>query len=209
MNPSQIYDVLHRYVECRGAFICDLHSACSPEKGKKYRCLLPNSKVEVVDFDQVKIKADVEKSLESRKSVDAAVGSPSDTYFCFIELKSWGLLLAHKGTEKKIRKQAKKYSSDLPEKLLDSIKICKEVTNNDFIFDDCRIIYILLTDIPVRLKADKALYSIDSDLTALAGSSSNLNMLCNQLSQNIMDNIPRVETRYWECSEFDKEFSCL
>lgn len=53
--------------------------------------------------------------IESRKSVDALTESPTGSYLCFVELKSWDLLLSNKGTEKSIRKQAQKYESDLPQ----------------------------------------------------------------------------------------------
>lgn len=53
------------------------------------------------------------------------------------------------------------------------------------------------------------LSSIDSALTALAGTSSDLNKLCNRLSKDIMTNMPKIETRYWECRRFDAELSRL
>ena len=172
-------------------------------------CKKEGSKVKIIDFDSVKEQADIEKGIESRKSVDSVVATPSDSYFCFVELKSWQLLLTYKGDEKSIRKQAKNYESDLPRKLTDSIEICKQITNDVGVFDNCKIIYILLTDIPNQKNQMSGISNIDAKLTALAGTSSNLNLLCNQLSQNIMDNIPKVETRYWECSNFDVELSKL
>ncbi len=48
-----------------------------------------------------------------------------------------------------------------------------------------------------------------TDLAALAGISSDLRELCNSLSQGVMDGITAVETRYWECRNFDKELSVL
>lgn len=209
MTPKQIYDSIYHYVSNRNTTICDLHSACSPSKGKKYMCVESKSKIRVIDFDSVKIMADIECGIESRKSVDAVVDSPSNSFFCFIEMKSWELLLAHHRSEASIRKQVQKYESDLPEKLVKSIEICKQITNNDSIFDDCQIVYILITDISVETNKDSGILSIDSALTALAGSSSNLNMLCNQLSWGVMNNMSKVETRYWECRNFDVELSRL
>ena len=72
-----------------------------------------------------------------------------------------------------------------------------------------QIVYILITDIPVNSNLNSGISSINSALSALAGTSSNLNVLCNQLSRNIMNNIPKVETRYWECRSFDNELSNL
>lgn len=208
MTPRQVYNTISHYIGGRDTIICDLHSACSPIKGMGYMCAGTTSTVHVIDSDSVKIKADVERGVESRKSVDAVVSSPSGSYFCFVELKSWGLLLAHNGDERRIRKQAHKYKSDLPEKLAKSLEICKQVTRDNTVFNDCRVIYILITDIPVGIN-DSAILSIDSALTALAGTSSNLNKLCNQLSTGVMAGIPNVETRYWECRRFDAELSRL
>ena len=208
MTPKQIYDSIYQYIGNKDTIICNLHSACSQLKGKSYLCANVGSNIRTIDFDSVKELADIEKGIESRKSVDCVVCTPSDSYFCFVELKSWKLLLLHNGKEKDIRKQSIKYESDLPKKITDSIEICKQIINNG-VFDNCKIIYILLTDISNNTDPLSGLSSINSNLTALAGTSSNLNILCNKLTQNIMDNIPNVETRYWECCNFDAELSKL
>lgn len=207
MTPKQVYNSIYHYMGNQTTIICNLHSACSPLKG--YMCFKPQSNIPVIDFDSVKTKADIEDGIKSRKSVDAVVYSPSNAFFCFVEMKSWDLFLKHNGNEANIREQAKKYESDLPEKLTKSIEICKQITGDNSTFDDCHIVYILITDIPVKLDKDSAISSIDSKLMALAGTSSNLNVLCNQLSRDIMNNIPRVETRYWECRDFDRQLSAL
>ena len=206
MTPSEIYDKIRQYTGGCETIICDLHSACSPAKGKTYMCTSQGSRTHVIDFDTVKTEADKELNIESRKSVDALTKSPSNNYLCLVELKSWDLVLSYNGTEKSIRKQAKKYESDLPQKLTDSISICKQICKDNSTFDNCRIIFILLSDISVE---EDGLSDINSNLTALAGSSSNLNMLCNQLSADIMNGIPNVETRYWECREFDRKLEVL
>lgn len=209
MTPQQIYDSIYKYIGSQETIICQIHSACSPIKEKHYMCTSPKSWAPVLDFDSVKTKTDSEHGIESRKSVDAVIASPSNSVFCFVEMKSWHLVLTHHGNETKIRKKAQKYESDLPEKLAKSIEICKQVTQDNDVFNDCPILYILVTDIPVTNNKENGLSNIYSNLTALAGSSSNLNMLCNQLSKNIMNHIPKVETRYWECREFDAELSKL
>lgn len=207
MTPSEIYNIISEYIGRHDSVvICDLHSACAPRKGKMFLCQNGGSNVRVIDFDSVKTKADIALGIESRKSVDGIADAPSGSVFCFIEMKSWELLLSNNVTEAKIKKQARKYESDLPRKLADSIEICKQIGQDDSIFDNCRIVFILLTDISVK---DDGISSIDTALSALAGSSSNLNLLCNQLSTDIMKNIPQVETRYWECRDFDKRISLL
>lgn len=206
MTPLDIYNQVYAFSGLPTTIICDLHSACSPKKKKSYLCTHAGSKTPVIDFDEVKIRADVAQGLESRKSVDALTVSSSSTFLCFIELKSWELLITYNGSEKNVRNQVVKYSSDLPTKLSDSMEICEEITNNPDAFDSCKIIYILLTDISV---ADDGISAFSSDLMALAGTSSNLKELCNSLSQGVMDGITTVETRYWECRSFDKNISIL
>lgn len=206
MTPLDIYNQVYAFSGLPATIICDLHSACSPQKKKLYLCTHAGSKTPVIDFDNVKTRADIAQGLESRKSVDALTVSPSRTFLCFIELKSWELLITYNGSEKNVRKQVAKYSSDLPTKLSDSMQICKEITNNPDTFDKCKIIYILVTDISV---ADDGISAFNSDLMALAGISSNLKELCNSLSKGVMDGITSVETRYWECRSFDRRISVL
>ncbi len=62
------------------------------------------------------------------------------------------------------------------------------------------------------LKAVNNIRQIDeiySDLTALAGTSSDLHKLCNKLSKDIMSGISSIETRYWECRDFDSNIAKL
>ncbi len=206
MTPSEIYPVIRAYSGDKVTVICNIHSACAPVKGKKYMCIIAGSKHPVIDFDFVRTEADKRKSVKSRKSVDAVALTPSQKTLCFVELKSWELLIKNKGTEEKVKKKASKYTSDLPLKLSDSISICQEIIGNSDAFNGCRMLYVLVTDISVD---DNGLDALNADLSALAGISSNLNILCNRLSKNIMNDIPNVETRYWECREFDGEMAKL
>ncbi|MBD5355702.1 MAG: hypothetical protein HDR88_01685 [Bacteroides sp.] len=63
-----------------------------------------------------------------------------------------------------------------------------------------------MTDISVE---NNGLDALNADLSALAGISSNLICLCNKLSRDIMNSIPNIETRYWECRNFDEEMTRL
>lgn len=206
MTPTDIYDKICSFANRPTTIICDLHSACTPKKGNVYLCPHPGSQIQVIDFDEIKVLADKARGRASRKSVDALTLAPSHSYLCFIELKSWELLLANNGSERKIRTQSDKYASDLPIKLSDSMQICAEITKESDTFKGCRILYILLTDISVN---DSGLLALNSDLAALAGTSSDLRQLCNSLSQGVMDGITNVETRYWECRNFDDELAAL
>lgn len=204
MTPKEIYDVISDYSEERKTIICNLHSACTPYKKKVYMCKHPGSSWPVINFDAVKEKLDKSLSRESKKSVDALTISPNEKYLCFVELKSWNLLLSHNGTEHMIQKKAAKYKSDLPLKISDSFTICQEICEIESVVNTCKICYILVTDISVE---HEPLASIQSNLTALAGTSSKL--LCNQLSQDIMNGITGFETHYWCCRDFDKNIQHL
>lgn len=206
MTPIDIYNEVLTFSGIPTTKICDLHSACSPAKKKIYLCNHAGSNTSVINFDEVKTLADIKRGLDARKSVDALTVSPSKAYLCFVELKSWELLIAHNGTETNIRRQAIKYSADLPLKLSESMLICREITNNPTAFNDCKVLYILLTDIRV---VDDGLQAFSSNMEVLSGISSDLRMLCNSLSHGIMNGITTVETRYWECRNFDREFSAL
>ncbi len=206
MTPSQIYDKLHAYAGSNDTLICKLHSACSPADGRRFLCGSAGSRTSVIDFDTVKTKADKERSIESRKSVDAVARPMDDRCLCFVELKSWNLLLSERGTERGVRRHLKRYESDLPKKLSDSMDICHQILGGASTLNGCRIIYILATDISV---VDDGLASLNSNLAALAGSASDLKKLCNRLSANVMEGISHVETRYWECREFDDKISEL
>ncbi|MDE7388262.1 MAG: hypothetical protein K2M97_03295 [Muribaculaceae bacterium] len=204
----EIYNQLVAYSGIPTTVICNLHSACEPEKNKNYLCSYPGSKTSVINFDKIKALADKAKGglKRTRKSVDALTVTPSGGFLCFVELKSWELVLMYNGTECSVRQKAAKYTSALPLKLSDSMNICEQITNNPDTFGGCRIMYILVTDISV---ADDGIMAFNSDLTALSGTSSNLKDLCNSLSQGIMNEIKTVETRYWECRSFDKNLSAL
>lgn len=205
MKPAEIYSRVLAYSGRDATVVCDLHSACSPLKRRAYMCPAAASHTPVIDFDEVKVKA-VRHCNVMLKSVDALALPASEDYLCLIELKSWEMLIERKGTEENVRRQADKYASALPRKLTDSIRICEQIAGDSNALRDCRIIYILLTDISVETDG---LMAFSSDLTALACTSSNLREICNTLSQGIMDSITSVETRYWECRRLDAELSLL
>ncbi len=208
MNPLEIYNSIYNYIE-EDSIICDLHSAC---KNGKYLCGQISSNKKVLNFDAVSCNWCKAQKVSNKKSVDVITTSYSNNYFCFIELKTWELVLNNPKNKKSdvkesdIENQAKKYESDLPKKLTNSIETCKQINTNNDLFDNCKIIFILVTDISVN---DDGISNIYLNRTALAGTSSDLKKLCNQLSKNIMNNIPNIETHYWHCKDFDTNLSKL
>ena len=176
--------------------VCNIHSACC----RQYQCATPSMHT-VLDFDA--IKTDFDKSCRKKhKSVDAVALSGSRNKFCFIELKSWNLLLKYNSNQPQtaIHAQAQKYQSSLPNKLYDSMEICKDLSSDPDLFASVSAVYILVTDIDVY---HRPLESFVSNLNALAGTSSDWIALCNALSQNIMSNIKRVSTYYEHCEKLD------
>ena len=206
MRPSDIYLVIEDYSGRKPTTICRLHSACAPDKNRHFACGCEKSTYPVIDFDNVKYMHDKLPGKAVRKSVDALAVTPSESYLCFIELKSWQMLLDNYGTEAKIKHQAKGYETSLPKKLTDNIEICKEITGDPESMTDCDILYALVTDISIEEDGFKTFVS---DMTELMETSFNLSQLCNSLSREIMENIPDIQTHYWECRNFDASISNL
>lgn len=206
MRPSEIYLVIEHYSGRKPTTICRLHSACAPDKKRNFACGCEKSTYPVIDFDKVKDQHDRYSGKAVRKSVDALAVTPSESYLCFIELKSWQMLLDNYGTEAKVKQQAKGYETSLPKKLTDSIEICKEITGDPESMTDCDILYALVTDISIEEDGFKTFVS---DMTELMETPFNLSQLCNNLSRKIMQNIPDIQTRYWECRNFDTSISNL
>ena len=197
MTPKDLYDLLRRKYQGNTGIICDLHSACRPGRG--YRCGSPHNHNEVMDFDKVKTEH-VKGTPKQYSSVDAVAVSASREKFCFVELKSWQELWNHEGTVKAINAKADKYENSLPKKLTDSMTICIAETGNADLFADVPAVFVLVTDIDVNLRP---LESLASNLNALAGTSSDWVLLCNKLSQGILNNISYLPTYYKQCKDFD------
>lgn len=209
MTPPDIFREVETFSVANGhplTTLCDLHSACRPQKGRAYMCGMRGLSTPVIDFDEVKTAADRQAMLPARKSVDALALPPSHTSLCFVELKSWELHLQHHGTPEEITGQARKYESALPLKLTDSLAICRQITGDPATFDGCRVIFALVTEINVHTDG---LMAFKTNMDALAGASSNLHKLCNKLSQGALSRISGIETRYWECRDFDRKIATL
>ncbi len=196
MTPEELYELLNRKYPGNTTIICDLHSTCCPKRG--HRCKI-SQKYEVVNFDQVKT-GHVKGTRKQYSSVDAVAVSASKEKFCFIELKSWQELWTHEGTVKAINAKADKYKNSLPKKLTDSMIICITETEAADLFTKSPAIFVLVTDIDVNRQP---LESLAFNLNALAGTSSDWVVLCNDLSQGILKNIDCVPTYYKQCRDFD------
>ena len=68
MTPKQIFESIYAYIGNKDTIICNIHSACSPLKGKSYICKQGGSKVRIIDFDSVKQQADIDKGIGTPSS---------------------------------------------------------------------------------------------------------------------------------------------
>ena len=104
-----------------------------------------------------------------------------------------------------IENQANKY--DLNKKLMDSMSICREVSENADIFKDVSIAFILVTDIDVDKDGTMELYS---DLMGLAETSSDWQVICNRELKDKLLSLPSdISTYYIKCQNFDETISKL
>lgn len=202
MTPHDIIIYLATYSPGSRSIVCEINSGC---KGY-YLCGTPKSSTEVLNFDKIKEKFQDEAKIPYSKSVDAVCATPQNTRLCFIEMKSWEMFLRYNNDEKAVEKQSEKYGADLPDKLSSSITLCNQILSPDKPFDNCRLSYILLTDIDTETNG---IASINENLAMLTGTASNLKDLCNRYSQSIMDGIDGVDTHYWCCRDFDDHIANL
>jgi len=124
-------------------------------------------------------------------------------------LKGWADFLAFHTNpdtlQTEIEEQADKY--DLNKKLMDSLFICREVSENADIFKDASIAFILVTDIDVDEDGTMELYS---DLMGLAETSSDWQMICNRELKDKLLSLPSdISTYYIKCQNFDEAISKL
>lgn len=215
MSANKIYTAIAAYLtDTATTDVCDMHSACSPDKHKTYMCAgKKGSRYPIIDFDKVKEAYCKTNSLKSTKSIDALALSPSGSRLCLIELKSWMMILEppvqsgrSSATPTDVKAQSAKYASALPSKLSSSIALCRAIANDPALFSHLAIDYILLTDIDTE--AD-AIGGFASNLSALAGTGSKLIPLCNRLSRDIMAGITDADTHYWHCRDLDTKIQSL
>ena len=85
--------------------------------------------------------------------------------------------------------------------------ICKDVAQNEFIFKDAQIAFVLVTDIDVEEDGTMELYS---NLMSLAETSTNWDIVCNRNLKGKLSTLPSyVNTYYVKCQEFDDVISKL
>ena len=203
-TPSELYKKLISDFLLSENILCDLHKPCNKAKG--YRCSSTMTH-RMIDFDKVKTEHQRGKSGSPKSSVDGF--TYKERLYCFVELKGWAdFLTFHTNPatlQVEIEEQAGKY--DLEKKLLDSMSICMEVSENANIFEEASIAFILVTDIDVDEDGTMEFYS---DMMGLAETPSNWEVICNrELKDRLSSLPPNIRTYYLKCQKFDQAISKL
>ena len=82
----------------------------------------------------------------------------------------------------------------------DSIDICNDYASNVNFCDADNLAYIIVTDIDIK---EQPLQAFQSNLMALAQTSSSLEVLCNKYMMSKICSIKEVHTYYKQCKELD------
>lgn len=199
MTAKELYDLILSQKLSTETCICRLHHPCSATS-----LCSQDSQIPVIDFDKVKTAIDKRKKRESYSSVDAL--AYKQNYLLFVELKSWKEFIDHtaKISDIKIQKQIDKFN--LRKKLLDSISICHDLTNDPDFLTDKPSVYVIATDIdPSR----NALGALAMSLNVLANTSSQWEQVCMQLMSENMAGISEMKTYYLCCKDFDSYYHSL
>lgn len=185
--------------------ICDLHKPCNkPSSG--HRCSMALSH-KLIDFDKVKAEYCKRKGESPNASTDGFTYKKH--LYCFVELKGWADFLKYhidpSTLEAEIKEQAEKYN--LGKKLSDSMFVCKCVAENENIFKDAAIAFILVTDIDTGIDGPTELYA---DLMSLAETPTNWLEVCNRELKGKLEALPTdINTYYTKCQDFDEIISKL
>lgn len=173
--------------------VCELHKPCATAP----RCSLELAK-RFVNFDDVKTAYCKEHQMISCASVDGL--SIKNEKLLFVEIKGWADFLHYqkKNVEKKIAKQVTGY--DFIKKLKDSIDICNDYASNPKFCNADNLAYIIVTDIDIK---EQPLQTLQSNLMALAQTSSSPEVLCNKCMLSKIGSIKEVHTYYKQCKELD------
>lgn len=203
-TPAELYTKLLNDFHLTEHILCDLHKPCNKTGG--HRCSTIQ-KHKIIDFDRV--KTEFHKGTFGCQKASTDGFTFKDNLYCFVELKGWAdFLVFHTNLttlELEIKEQANKY--DLNKKLTDSMFICKEIAQNESIFNNSQIAFILVTDIDIESNGVLELYS---DLMSLAERSSDWKLICNRELKGKLLTLPSVvNTYYVNCQEFDNVISKL
>lgn len=201
-TPAALYSKLLSDFALSEHVVCDLHKPCNKVTGHRCSTALMHK---IIDFDKVKTEYYRGKSELPKASTDGF--TYKGQLYCFVELKGWADFLNFNTDsstlESKIREQAEKY--DLGKKLADSMFVCKCVSENENIFEDATVVFILVTDIDVSGDGPREFYA---DLMSLSETSSKWEDICNrELGDKLLSLPSNIKTYYVKCQKFDETIS--
>lgn len=203
-TPAELYVKLISDFHLSEHILSDLHKPCNKSGGHRCAFVLTHR---LIDFDEVKTEVQRGKSGSPKSSVDGF--TYKNQLYCFVELKGWAdFLTFHTNPmtlDTEIKEQVGKY--DLNKKLIESMSICEDVSENAEIFKDANVAFILVTDINVDEDGAMELYS---DLMGLAETSSDWKVVCNRELKDKLLSLPsNISTYYIKCQKFDEVISKL
>lgn len=198
-TPAEFYEKLISDFHLSEHILCDLHKPCNKTGGHRCTSVLTSR---MIDFDKVKTEVHRGKEGSPKSSVDGF--TYKNQLYCFVELKGWtDFLIFHTNPttlEAEIKEQAEQY--DLNKKLIESMSICEDVSENTEIFKDASIAFILVTDIDVEEDGVMEFYS---DMMGLAETSSDWKVVCNRELKDKLLSLPsNINTYYIKCQKFDE-----
>lgn len=198
-TPAELFAKLVSDYGLSEHVLCDLHKPCNKDEGHRYSTVLMHK---VIDFDKVKTEFQRGKPGPQKASTDGFTFKGQ--LFCFVELKGWvDFLIFHTNLstlQSEIENQTNKY--DLNKKLTDSMLICKDIAQNENIFKEAQIAFVLVTDIDIEEDGTMELYS---DLMSLAETSTSWESVCNRELKDKLSALPTtINTYYVKCQDFDE-----
>lgn len=192
-TSKELIAALEAKFQTKVSCICCLEKSCI----KSPRCTAYHT-IELLDFDKIKDTICHNKRIESVASVDGIL-ERNDT-LCFVELKSWENYLKYQKPKAETDIQAQLDTYDLNSKLIESMNICVDESENPDFFKNNISAFILVTDINVEVTP---MDNFRSNLIQLSQTSTKWHCACNKLSQNKLAQIKGVNTYYIYCRDFD------
>ncbi len=186
MTPAELYNSIKQQMTMADTSICQLHKPCTATPA----CVQPQNHP-MLDFDEVEKRWHQQKGMKSTASVDAL--SHTERTLCMIEIKGWKMFLKHQPIAQqsastpqqvnqltqKIEKQTNSYQ--LQDKLLKSIEVCEEMSQNNNLPLYMPVAYIQVNQLTQKIEKQTNSYQLQDKLLKSIE-------VCEEMSQN--NNLP-------------------
>lgn len=196
MTPIDLfYFIKGKYPECYVKSVCETETTCTREGYCDNK-----QRHDAIDFDKVKNIVSNGQKGDVPTSVDALCVGDRGEYFCFVELKGWQRYIDRISFQKRsIKDTTDKYN--LSGKLHDSQNICMQVADDDDLFADMKVAFILVTDISVD---DDGIGAFDDMMSFLSSASTDIYSQCVSNAKRTLDSEIHIRHDYVYCRDFDK-----